>query len=314
MNFLGKQADKFLSIVLVAIAPLLKRYRLGGCAWPSTRAILDKTGLMVIANHYYDPKFIYEKRDKEKLIENRDLPINLNIEDQISFLSNLDKSDEILRKFSNNKDADKFDIKNGTYEYGDAEFLYQFIRHIKPKKIIEIGCGNSSKIIRDSLGVNLLEDVNYSCEYICIEPYKPDWFDFGHTNVIKSSVEECSLELFESLGDGDLLFIDSSHIIRPGGDVLYEYLNIIPNLKKGVYVHVHDIFTPNYYPIEWMSTRQILWNEQFLLESLLLNASKYKVIAALNFLKNNVFLELKKVAPFLEINHEPGAFYFQIKE
>jgi hypothetical protein len=110
-----------------------------------------------------------------------------------------------------------------------------------------------------------------------------------------------------------LLFIDSSHIIRPQGDVLKEYLEILPLLPSGVYVHIHDIFTPKDYPSRWVVDNVLFWNEQYMLEALLSNSDRYEVIGALNFLKNNYFDMLKKVCPYLRTSDEPGSFYLRIR-
>ena len=95
--------------------------------------------------------------------------------------------------------------------------------------------------------------------------------------------------------------------------MLKEYLEIIPKLKKGVYVHVHDIFTPRDYLDEWIRDEVYFWNEQYLLEALLSNTNKYEIVAALNLLYHNNFNELKIVCPYISEGLEPGSFYFKIK-
>ncbi|MFM7134780.1 MAG: class I SAM-dependent methyltransferase, partial [Planctomycetota bacterium] len=112
---------------------------------------------------------------------------------------------------------------------------------------------------------------------------------------------------------GDMLFVDSSHMIRPGGDVLFEFLELIPRLRSGVVVQVHDVFTPSYYPRDWMFEKVMLWNEQYLLEALLAHNQRYEVIAALAHLKNVQFDALKRVCPYLAEDSEPGAFYFRVR-
>ena len=113
--------------------------------------------------------------------------------------------------------------------------------------------------------------------------------------------------------DGDFLFIDSSHMVRPQGDVLHEFLTIIPHLKKGVYVHVHDIFTPHDYLEGWVKENVKFWNEQYLLEALLTGNQSLEIVAALNFLKYNHYSELHRVCTYLTPDREPGSFYFKTK-
>ena len=105
--------------------------------------------------------------------------------------------------------------------------------------------------------------------------------------VIRQPVETVDKTIFTCLESNDILFIDSSHIIRPQGDVLCEYLQILPVLQPGVLVHVHDIFTPKDYLDEWLREQGLFWNEQYLLEAFLSGNTDYEIIAALNFLKHH---------------------------
>ena len=119
--------------------------------------------------------------------------------------------------------------------------------------------------------------------------------------------------MFQSLEAGDFLFIDSTHMIRPQGDVLHEYLTIIPSLPKGVFIHAHDIFSPHDYLDEWVRDKVHFWNEQYLLEALLTGSRNLEVVAALNFLKNKYYGDLLEVCPYLTTNSEPGSFYFKTR-
>jgi hypothetical protein len=94
--------------------------------------------------------------------------------------------------------------------------------------------------------------------------------------------------------------------------VLTEYLQIFPKLNKGVYVHIHDIFTPKDYSKNWVVDDVRFWNEQYLLEALLTNTNRYEIVAALNYLKHHHYDQLLKVCPYLTMNREPGSFYFKV--
>jgi hypothetical protein len=150
-------------------------------------------------------------------------------------------------------------------------------------------------------------------KHICIEPYEQPWLDYlGGITLIRERIEKLEFDWKNELTEGDLLFIDSSHMIRPQGDVLMEYLQIIPKLTKGVYVHVHDIFTPKDYLKRWIIDDVRFWNEQYLLEALLTDTKKYEVVAALNYLKHHHYDALQNVCPYLSTAHEPGSFYFKV--
>jgi hypothetical protein len=102
-------------------------------------------------------------------------------------------------------------------------------------------------------------------------------------------------------------------MIRPQGDVLHEFLDILPQLNNGVIVHVHDIFTPSDYPHEWIVQSKRFWNEQYLLEAFLTNNSEWEVIGALNYLKHRHFAALQVCCPRLTAEREPGSFYLRKK-
>jgi hypothetical protein len=128
---------------------------------------------------------------------------------------------------------------------------------------------------------------------------------------MRQKVETISLEFFKELENDDILFIDSSHIIRPQGDVLFEYLQILPLLNKGVIVQIHDIFSPKDYPESWVSDEVRLWNEQYLLEAFLSCNNEWEIIGALNYLKHNHYDKLLTKSPHLTTEFEPGSFYIQ---
>ena len=278
--------------------------------------ILKKIGIFPIRDHYYEPLFNDALLTKD-LKNPRELPgIDLNEEGQLKLLQNLIYQTE----FSDFVEAEKskpnlasFKISNGSFESGDAEFLYNIVRHIKPKRIIEVGCGTSTKIIQHALKNNEDEHVNRA-EHICVEPYEQPWLEsFPNIKLVREKIEFLDLKLFKELESGDFLFIDSSHMVRPQGDVLHEYLTIIPSLNSGVYVHVHDIFTPHDYLEHWIKENVLFWNEQYVLEALLTGNKRLEVVAALNYLKHKHYDELHRVCPYLTPEREPGSFYFKTR-
>ncbi|MCE9626689.1 MAG: class I SAM-dependent methyltransferase, partial [Candidatus Eisenbacteria bacterium] len=150
---------------------------------------------------------------------------------------------------------------------------------------------------------------------LCIEPYEMPWLEQTGVTVVRERVEAVGLEPFLALEAGDLLFIDSSHMVRPQGDVLREFLEILPQLKPGVVVHVHDIYTPRDYPETRLREEVRFWNEQYLLEALLSGGSNLRVVAALNFLKHDHPGVLERCCPVLAAHPEaePGSFWMVVK-
>jgi hypothetical protein len=306
--------DLVFSVLIILPAYILLLYRLlGSVRMPKTTKQLKKIGVFPIRDHYYEPLF-NDALLTSPLDSDRNLPgINFNVNAQIELLSKMTFSEEIINLIENPpvRGVGSFSLNNGSFESGDAEFLYQLIRLIKPNKIVEIGSGNSTKIAQLGLRQNNLE-TGEIYKHICIEPYEQPWLEkLSGLEVIRKKVEDVDFDWSKEICPGDLLFIDSSHVIRPQGDVLKEYLEIFPSLQSGVFVHIHDIFSPKDYLKPWLKDEVKFWNEQYLLEALLSNTNKYEVVAALNLLKHKHYSELKKVCPFLTKDREPGSFYFK---
>jgi len=226
-------------------------------------------------------------------------------------LDKLKFADELIYIPTEKTDDISFYFNNAGFGTGDAEYWYQLIRLKKPRTIIEIGSGNSTLMALTSINKNREEDSIYQCEHICIEPYEMPWLEKTGVSVIRKKAEDIETSFFSHLGENDILFIDSSHIIRTEGDVLFELLELLPTLNKGVIVHVHDIFSPRNYPSYVLLERVMFWNEQYLLEAFLSHNNSWKIIASLNYLKHHYYQNLKSVCPFLSLNREPGSFYIQ---
>jgi hypothetical protein len=183
-----------------------------------------------------------------------------------------------------------------------------------PRRLIEIGSGQSTLLARHAIEANRRDNPESTCEHICIEPYEAEWLEELNVKVIREPVELVDKELFRSLTADDILFIDSSHMIRPQGDVLFEYLEILPILNPGVLIHIHDIFSPKDYPEYWISQKARFWNEQYLLEAFLSFNDRFKVIGAVNFLKHHYPDELASCCPILAeqmASREPGSFWIR---
>lgn len=242
----------------------------------------------------------------------RHLPgINWNMPGQLAFLNELKYGHELTALQPGRKGEPVFSFENDSFVSGDAEYLYNTIRFLKPRRIFEIGSGNSTLMVIRATRKNVEEDSGYSCQHVCIEPYEMPWLEKTGVTVVRKKIEDVGLELFADLEEGDLLFIDSSHIIRPQGDVLFEYLELLPVLKKGVIVHIHDIFSPRDYLEAWVKEYVWFWNEQYLLEAFLTGNSQWEIIGALNYLHHNHHAALKQVCPFLTNDREPGSFYMR---
>lgn len=308
-----------LPVVDVLVAPfvyvaawLLKNLRRAGVQrLPLCKRALLNVGVFPVRNHYYEPRFDYRDTatDSASL---RGLPgIDWDVAGQLAMLERLTFASELQELVQHPTEAPEFSFDNDQFQAGDAEYWYQVIRAVKPKRIIEVGSGNSTLMAISAIGRNKQDDPGYACEHTCIEPYEMPWLEKTGVTVLRKKVETVELSFFSRLQEDDILFIDSSHIIRPEGDVLFEYLELLPLLNTGVIVHVHDIFSPRHYPEEWLRDRVWFWNEQYLLEAFLTHNESWKIIGALNYLHHNHYEKLRSVAPFLTPLRSPGSFYLQ---
>lgn len=278
--------------------------------FPLSKKILLNIGVFPIIDHYYEPLF-NPKHLRYSLRNNRKLPgIDFNDAEQLRILQSFHYNDELI-KFPIEKISDKREYCYNIEPFlsGDAEYLYNMIRFFKPRKIIEIGSGSSTLMAINAINKNKTESKDYFCEQICIEPYEQDWLEQIGVTVIRKKIENLQLKFFNSLEENDILFIDSSHIIRPQGDVLYEYLEILPSLNKGVIIHIHDIFTPKDYLDEWISAN--FWNEQYLLEAFLSFNKDFRIIGATNYLSHKYNQYFSEKCPIYKIQEgrEPGSFW-----
>lgn len=305
-------ADILLVPFVYPAAWLLKNVRrVGVQRLPNCKNALMKIGVFPIRNHYYEPQFDY-RNNKQPLSQDRTLPgIDWNTNEQLKILSELSFSQEVAYIPQKKPGTLDFYLNNGEFESGDAEYWYQLIRSIKPKRIFEIGSGYSTLMAIKAIRRNQQQHPDYRCKHVCIEPYEMPWLEETGVSVVRKKVEDVEPVFFSTLEENDILFIDSSHIIRPQGDVLFEYLELLPTLNKGVVVHIHDIFSPQNYPKQWVEDDVRFWNEQYLLEAFLSHNGSWKIIGALNFLCHNYYEKLKSVAPSLTPDEEPGSFYIK---
>lgn len=313
MRFLpAAVADVLLAPLVYPFARLLKYVRgVGVHRLPRCKNALLKVGVFPICDHYYEPQFDYRPTHKP-LSQDRPLPgIDWNIAEQVRLLATFSFSQELADIPKEKGNTLDFYMNNGGFESGDAEYWYQLIRSIRPRRIFEVGSGNSTLMAIKAIRRNSEQEPSYKCKHVCIEPYEMPWLEETGVSVIRKKIEDVELSLFSELEENDILFIDSSHIIKPQGDVLCEYLELLPTLNLGVIVHVHDIFSPKNYPKEWVEDMVRFWNEQYMLEAFLSDNRSWKIIGALNFLHHNYYEQLKSVAPFLTPDREPGSFYIQ---
>jgi len=265
---------------------------------------IRKVGLYktwVPLGHFYSPiPSLTEIKAKENEIFSKQLTkkvpgINLNEEAQLELFEEFSKYYLSLPFKPHKKENLRYFYENISYSYSDAICLYCTINHAKPKKIIEVGSGYSSCLILDTN--DLIFGGTISCSFI--EPYPQLLLslikdtDKDKIEIIQKKLQNVEVSKFSELNAGDILFIDSTHVSKIDSDVNYIFFEILPTLKKGVYIHFHDIFYPFEYPKEWILEGRA-WNEAYMLRTFLQHNKDYEIVFF------NTFLELFHQDKFVE--------------
>ena len=204
----------------------------------------------------------------------------------------------------------RFYLNNHLFENIDAMVAYCMVRHFKPRLIIEVGSGFSSLLLGEAA------TRNKHSALVCIEPFPREFLREGFPglqSLMDKQIQDIDLDFFSQLQSGDILFIDSSHTIKIGGDVNYLFLEVLPRLKPGVIVHVHDIFLPFDYRRDWVMKEFRFWTEQYLLQAFLIFNSEFEVLMANGYLNHYHRAQLKATFPSLS-SWGGGSFWMRRKQ
>ena len=206
-----------------------------------TRSV-EKMGFQIIRNDFYSPVPLIHELPAETFSPKSNYYINWNEKEQLELLHELEK---YSKEFSDILEKGKFEKKNNTFEKHDAAVYYSIIRHFKPKNIIEVGAGYSTKL------ATIAAEKNPDTKITAIDPFVQTKRRLSlpeSVNFIEKPVQQIPSTFFEKLSKNDILFIDGSHVSKTGSDVNFLFLEVIPTLRKGVLIHIHDIFLPKEYP------------------------------------------------------------------
>lgn len=171
----------------------------------------------------------------------------------------------------------QFFTKNSQFSWLDARSLFVLLNAWQPERVLEVGSGFSSLLTAD-VNHRFMQD---RMDFKCIEPYPREFLRKnvpGLSRLVENKVEDIPLSEFMLLDEGDILFIDSSHVAKTGSDVNFLVFEVLPRLKSGVLVHIHDIFLPFEYPKDWVLSENRSWNEQYVIRALLMYSYQFEVV------------------------------------
>lgn len=212
-------------------------------------------------------------------------------------------------------EAAPFRFDNGFYGGADAAALYLLLREMKPRRLVEVGSGFSTLVAQAALRRNA-RDGALATEHVCLEPY-PNERTAGVSDAVrflKTPAEDAPEDVFLALRAGDVLFVDSSHVLWPFGDVPRLVLDILPRLRSGVWVHFHDIFLPWDYPRAWAIRERRIWTEQYLIEAFLSGNPHWEIALALHRRHRAEGAPLRAAGLRDGVGHAPCAFWMRRKE
>jgi hypothetical protein len=239
-----------------------------------------------------DPKLF------EKIYD--DTGMDWNVSGQLDYL------DKIFSKYS----EEYTPAANPGLTLVDSFILYAMIRETKPKVMIEVGSGETTKISLQAIEMNEKEGMD--CMFYAVEPYPTEFLRQivkKNFKLIDKKVEEVDIGF---LITADLFFIDSSHVLKIGSDVSYEILEIVPKLKKGAMIHWHDIMIPGNYWKDWVYKGSMFWNESYVLHAFILFNDAFRITWASRYMQLNHAEAMKKQFPYFNRQkHRCTSFWIQ---
>ncbi len=284
--------------------------------WRLAFNLFQRAGVHVTSNNFYSP--IPDTRELAVIDSSSSDPpgINFRAAHQIELVRTL--ASEYGAEFNSLRrqpgSDNSFYLENRYFESVDAELLFGVVRHFKPDRVIEMGSGFSSLLIAQALGAN--EEDGRAGHLTTYDPYPRPFIaraaQQGVIDLHGKGAQQIHGSVFEQLRADDILFIDSSHVLRVGSDVQHLYLHVLPRLAPGVLVHIHDIFLPDDYPPAWPRHHLRFWNEQYLLQAFLTFNSAYEVLLGSAYLHRrhaNILQQL--VSSYDQTRQSPGSFWMR---
>ncbi len=197
-------------------------------------------------------------------------------------------ADRLIREYSDEyfSTLSHDELVREGYGYGltpvDALVLYCMLREYRPQRFLEVGSGVSTCIAR-AAGLRNAQSGSMM-DMVSVDPYAfPKLHSVQGLRIVSQEIQDFPLHEFEALKSGDVLFIDSTHVVRIDGDVSYLVLEVLPRLANGVMVHIHDIPFPHNvpYPADgnmFQAPWPVYWTEAMLLQAFLAFNTSYKIL------------------------------------
>jgi predicted O-methyltransferase YrrM len=260
----------------------------------------DRLGFDLVYRNYYSPIPDLRALPADTWTRASELPgIVFSAEEQLAHLAAIaDHADELDATGRAAAMAPAFTPDNGSYSGPDAAILYLTLRALRPRRVIEIGAGYSTLVSAAALAVN--REQGAPAHFVSVDPFAPAMLDgaiAGLDELRRVTPQAMGIDELLALESGDVLFIDSTHTVKPGSEVNLLVLEVLPRLAPGVVVHVHDVFLPWEYPRHWIAEHAYYWSEQYLLQAFLAENARWRVLLANHWLCRAHGPEVERLIP-----------------
>lgn len=257
-----------------------------------------RCGIVILPNHYYTPvPDLNELRRTLELWARPSTLVGVDVNTAKQRASLYEICLPFLQEYRENAVFKGACSEQRGFGFGpvEAQALHGVIRHYRPSRIVEVGCGISTACMLEAVSLNRA-GYGRSCQITCIDPHPYQWLRKANVELLAQPVQSVPLEVFDLLEANDLLFIDSSHAVKTGSDANFLILEVLPRLKSGVIVHFHDIFLPYDYPRDALHSL-FQFQETALLHAFLIDNERVSILFALSLLHYECPDSLKKVFP-----------------
>jgi methyltransferase family protein len=298
-------------------SPRIMRKRLYIAAVRVVRRLAARLGFDLVFRHYYSPVPDLAALDASVWERESDLAglPDVDPDRQLDWIqAELTPYLGEFRPPTSAEDAgpDGFHLDNGAFDSVDAEILYGIIRRFAPANVLELGAGYSTLVAARAAEANRRD--GRTTRLVSCDPYPRDFLGNGVPGLDELraiSATDVSVSEFDALGAGDVLFVDTTHTVKIGGEVNYLFLDVLPRLRPGVFVQVHDIFLPFEYPRQWVEGNAYYWAEQYLLQAFLACNRDFEVLVAGQLLARKRPDRLAELIPSFRPGISPGTFWMR---
>ncbi len=267
--------------------------------------------------HFYSalPAFANVERSWERVMQASSIiheeALNLNEQSQYELLQDFKSFYNEMPFPIHPASGFRYFFENPFYSYSDGLMLYCMMRHLRPKRVVEVGSGFSSALMLDTNDRFL----DGATEFTFIEP-NPERLksllrdaDSRSTRILEQEIQTVDSAVFQELSAGDILFVDSSHVAKVGSDLNYIFFNVLPMLQSGVMIHFHDIHYPFEYPRELLADG-VAYNEAYILRAFLSYNTRFEIVMFNTFMESRYESWFAEAMP-LCLKNRGGSIWIQ---